>query len=235
MEGLAKSSGKSVPELLQRCIAHVEKHGLDSQGIYRLSGNANTVQSFRTQINQGNYSDIFEDETDVNAIAASLKLFLRELKVPVIPFTRYNEYMDTMKIENYNDRLSEIKNLVQKLPKVHYEVLEFLIRHLTKVASRSEINKMEASNLAIVFGPSLIRIEETGQVNMQAAMANMMNMSFQNSLVESMITQTQVLIVNFSGYLMAIKNKVGISNILLVTILSLLLKIQYWITLYLDE
>ena len=101
-----------------------------------------------------------------------------------------------MKIENYTDRLSEIKTLVQKLPKVHSDVLQFLIRHLAKVASHSEVNKMEASNLAIVFGPSLIRIEETGQVNMQAAMANMMNMSFQNSLVESMITQSEVTFIN---------------------------------------
>ena len=123
-------------------------------------------------------------------------MFLRELKVPVIPFSSYHDYMNTMKIENYTDRLSEIKTLVQKLPKVHSDVLQFLIRHLAKVASHSEVNKMEASNLAIVFGPSLIRIEETGQVNMQAAMANMMNMSFQNSLVESMITQSEVTFIN---------------------------------------
>ena len=149
-------------------------------------------------------------------------MFLRELKVPVIPFTRYNEYMDTMKIENYNDRLSEIKTLVQKLPKVHYEVLEYLIRHLAKVASHGEINKMEASNLAIVFGPSLIRVEESGQVNMQAAMANMMNMSFQNSLVESMITQTEVSsFVNFSGSLMAIQNNLAKINPLETVLFSL--------------
>ena len=76
LEGLAKSTGKNIPELLEKCIGHVEKHGLDSQGIYRLSGNANTVQLFRTQINQGNYAEIYEDETDVNAIAATLKCIL---------------------------------------------------------------------------------------------------------------------------------------------------------------
>ena len=73
LEGLAKAGGKSIPEFLEKCVEHVELHGLDSQGIYRLSGNANTVQKFRTQINQGNYNEIYEDETDVNAIAACLK------------------------------------------------------------------------------------------------------------------------------------------------------------------
>lgn len=98
-----------------------------------------------------------------------------------------------MKIENYNNRLCEIKTLVQSLPKVHYDVLEFLIRHLVRVANRSEVNKMEPSNLAIVFGPSLIRAQEVGAVDMQSAYANMMNMSFQNALVEAIIIQATVI------------------------------------------
>jgi hypothetical protein len=97
-----------------------------------------------------------------------------------------------MKIEDYNTRLIEVKTLIQALPKVHYDGLEFLIRHLQKVASYSYQNKMEASNLAIVFGPSLIRVPETESSDMQAAYANMINMSFQNSFVEAIITQADV-------------------------------------------
>jgi hypothetical protein len=119
-------------------------------------------------------------------------VFFREIQIPVIPFTMYQAYIDAMKIEDYNTRLIEIKNLVQQLPKVHYDVLEYLMRHLVKVAAKSDVNKMEASNLAIVFGPSLIRAEEKGEAGMQAAYANMMNMSFQNALIENMITQTEV-------------------------------------------
>ena len=112
--------------------------------------------------------------------------------MPVIPYSLYKPFIEVMKIEDYNTRLIEIKNLTQKLPKVHYDVLEYLMRHLVKVSSKSEINKMEPSNLAIVYGPSLIRAEEKGEGDMQAAYANMMNMSFQNSLIENMITQTEV-------------------------------------------
>ena len=97
-----------------------------------------------------------------------------------------------MRIEDYNNRLIEIKNLVQKLPKIHYDVLEFLMRHLVKVAAKCDVNKMEPSNLAIVFGPSLIRVEEKGEADRQSAYANMMNMSFQNALVENLLTQTEV-------------------------------------------
>jgi hypothetical protein len=196
LENLAKASGKNVPEFVRKCIEHVQQYGLDSQGIYRLSGNAATVQKFRTQLNHNNDSDLYVDSTDVNVIAALLKLFFREIQVPVIPFTMYNQFIEVMKIEDYNTRLCDIKTLVQQLPKIHYDVLERLMRHLVIVASHSEVNKMEPSNLAIVFGPSLIRQPETNVADMQAAYANMMNMSFQNALIESMIIQTEVFVDN---------------------------------------
>ncbi|KAJ3366281.1 Rho GTPase-activating protein 15 [Kappamyces sp. JEL0680] len=192
LENLAKVSGKNVPLFIQKSVEYVEASGgLESQGIYRLSGNASTVQKFRTQLNQNNDQDLYVESMDVNVIAALVKLFFREIQTPVIPFGMYSDFISVMKIEDYNSRLIEIKNLVQKLPKVHYDVLDYLMRHLVKVAAKSEVNKMEPSNLAIVFGPSLIRVEEKGD-DMQSAYANMMNMSFQNALVENMITQTEV-------------------------------------------
>jgi hypothetical protein len=120
-------------------------------------------------------------------------VFFREIQEPVIPFCKYDSFIDAMRIEDYNERLCAIKTLVQDLPKVHYDIFEFLVRHLVKVSKYSEENKMEASNLAIVFGPSLLRVRETNAADMQAAYANMMNMSFQNSLIEAIITQADVI------------------------------------------
>jgi D-serine dehydratase len=102
----------------------------------------------------------------------------------------YDQFIAVMKIEDYNNRLSEIKTLVQLLPKVHYDTLEYLIGHLLRVSAHSEENKMEPSNLAIVFGPSLIRDVEKDANDMQAMMGSMMNMGFQNSLIEAIINQT---------------------------------------------
>lgn len=103
----------------------------------------------------------------------------------------YEEFITVMKIEDYNNRLCEIKTLVQLLPKAHYDTLEYLIRHLLRVSIQSEENKMDPSNLAIVFGPSLIRVVEKDTNDMQAMMGNMVNMTFQNSLIEAIITQTE--------------------------------------------
>ena len=70
---------------------------------------------------------------------------------------RGSEYLKTdfvlcAEINTYDDRLIEIKSLVHALPKANYDVLEFVMRHLCRVADESDVNKMEPPNLAIVFG-----------------------------------------------------------------------------------
>jgi hypothetical protein len=140
--------------------------GLESQGIYRISGNAATMARIKLEINKGillhivgNFTDINNDYTDINAISGLFKLFFRELLDPVIPFEFYDRFIAAIRktplileLEEYNERLTLIKDLVQEIPKEHYAVLECVIRHLAKVATHSNINKMEPSNLAIVFG-----------------------------------------------------------------------------------
>ncbi|KAI8927778.1 Rho GTPase activation protein [Entophlyctis helioformis] len=183
--------GRAIPLFVEKCITAIDQRGLKSQGIYRLSGNAASIQRIRTLVNQNNYTELDDENIDLNAVSGLLKLYFRELKDPLIPFEFYDRFIACMKIEEYNDRLIEIKTLVQSLPKVHYDVLEYLMRHLVRVASHSDVNKMEPSNLAIVFGPTIIRVPSNGNDDMHAAYANMMNMSFQNALVEAIVVQTE--------------------------------------------
>ena len=56
------------------------------------------------------------------------------------------------------------------LPEINYETLKFVCLHLCRVMSRSEVNKMEVKNLAIVFGPTLVR---TAEDNMLAMVTDM--------------------------------------------------------------
>jgi hypothetical protein len=82
LETLAKLSGDNIPLFLRKSIEYIESSGgVESQGIYRLSGNASTVQKYRTQVNQcnmsfltsANFADLYVDSTDVNVIAALVK------------------------------------------------------------------------------------------------------------------------------------------------------------------
>ncbi|KCV70326.1 hypothetical protein, variant 1 [Fonticula alba] len=66
-------------------IAAVEKSaGLTEEGIYRLSGSLTQVQAFRDMIAHSSDSSGISLPGDVHVVAATLKLLLRELPVPLL-------------------------------------------------------------------------------------------------------------------------------------------------------
>lgn len=55
------------------------------------------------------------------------------------------------------NRLIELKHLLERLPSYSYETLKHLMRHLSRVSRNCHLNLMEPKNLAIIFGPSVVR------------------------------------------------------------------------------
>lgn len=53
-------------------------------------------------------------------------------------------------------RIEKFREILRQLPNAHYDTLRVLIRHLSRVADPKHNNKMQASNLAIVFAPSIM-------------------------------------------------------------------------------
>ncbi|KAI9350821.1 hypothetical protein BDR26DRAFT_930123 [Obelidium mucronatum] len=183
---------RQIPRVVELCIQTVEaRGGIEAQGIYRLSGNAATIGKLKVAFNHGENIDL-SAEDDINVITGLLKSYFRELQNPLIPYDVYDQFIASSKVGDYNDRLIHLKNLIQALPPCNYTVLSYLLKHLKKIADKSDINKMEQSNLAIVFAPTLIRTPEgTGDAATiaQQGYASMANMPYHNKLIESMIEQ----------------------------------------------
>lgn len=76
----------------------------------------------------------------------------------------------------------QIKSVIHSLPKPNYIVLEYLMRHLGRVASHSEENKMEASNLALIFSIGILRPA-------QGDLSSIMLSDLLNKTIESLILQ----------------------------------------------
>ncbi|KAG7280241.1 hypothetical protein CRUP_035368 [Coryphaenoides rupestris] len=72
-------------------------------------------------------------------------------------------------------------NPLHELSDHHYQTLKFLSAHLKTVADNSEKNKMEPRNLAIVFGPTLVRRSEDNMTDMVTHMPD------QYRIVETLI------------------------------------------------
>ncbi|KAH8035900.1 hypothetical protein HPB51_010652 [Rhipicephalus microplus] len=56
--------------------------------------------------------------------------------------------------------VAALRSLVAQLPPLHARTLAALLRHLARVAAHSHLNQMPAGNLAIVFGPTLLRTRQ---------------------------------------------------------------------------
>nr|XP_012146677.1 PREDICTED: rho GTPase-activating protein 26 isoform X3 [Megachile rotundata] len=84
-------------------------------------------------------------------------------------------------------RICDIHNLVYRLPKANFNMLVLLVRHLCSVAKKSDKNLMTVGNLAVCFGPSLLRPEEE-------TVASIMDIKFYNIVVEILIENCERII-----------------------------------------
>ena len=107
---------------------------------HRKPGQVNLIKSMSAEMDKGNYD--FSDYGDIHTVGSLLKKFFKELPDPAVPAHLYDDFVACAKEANDEDRLSSLKELVFQLPTAHYHTLKFLMRHLKKVASHSDENKV---------------------------------------------------------------------------------------------
>ncbi|XP_042615621.1 active breakpoint cluster region-related protein-like isoform X2 [Cyprinus carpio] len=147
-----------VPHIVRSCVEEVERRGLNEEGIYRISGVSSEIQALKHAFNTNYREAVSKLRTvDVNAVSGTLKLYFRELPLPLIPSEQFKELADALDIADPYLRADSMLTLLEALPDVNRNTLLFLLHHLKRVAERKEENKMSLSNLATVFGPSLLR------------------------------------------------------------------------------
>uniref|UniRef100_A0A8D3CA90 Rho-GAP domain-containing protein n=1 Tax=Scophthalmus maximus TaxID=52904 RepID=A0A8D3CA90_SCOMX len=153
------------------------------EGVYRTVGSNIQVQkllnAFFDPTNPGDV-DLHSSDWDIKTITSALKFYLRSLSEPLMTYSLHRDLMCAAKSDNLDFRLSEIHSLAHKLPEKNREMLEMLIKHLVNVCSHSDENRMTPSNMAVIFGPTLLRAKEE-------TVAAMLDIKFQNIVVEILI------------------------------------------------
>uniref|UniRef100_A0A8C7WVZ0 Rho GTPase activating protein 23a n=1 Tax=Oryzias sinensis TaxID=183150 RepID=A0A8C7WVZ0_9TELE len=161
------ANNKFIPMIVEICCGLVEDMGLENTGIYRVPGNNAMVVLLQEQLNKGvDINPAEEKWQDLNVVSSLLKSFFRKLPEPLFTNDKYNDFIDANRIENATDRLRTMKKLIRDLPDHYFHTLKFLVEHLKTVADHSDKNKMEPRNLALVFGPTLVRTSEDNMKDM---------------------------------------------------------------------
>uniref|UniRef100_A0A8C4ZDB4 Rho GTPase activating protein 32a n=1 Tax=Gadus morhua TaxID=8049 RepID=A0A8C4ZDB4_GADMO len=187
------NSGYEVPKVVRSCAEFIEKNGV-VDGIYRLSGISSNIQKLRHEFDSEQVPDLSRDvfRQDIHSVGSLCKLYFRELPNPLLTYQLYERFSDAVSASTDEERLAKIHNVIQQLPPPHYRSLEFLMRHLSRLATFSPITNMHTKNLAIVWAPNLLRSKQIESACFSGTAA-FMEVRIQSVVVEFILNNTEKL------------------------------------------
>ena len=131
LKALCLKEQSTIPKFVKIIIASIEVKNLKTDGIYRVSGNLSQVQKLRFQINQDNYTGIWKEE-DIHILTSLFKMFLREMKEPLISYPLFDTLIASMNIDNYQRKIDTVVRLIDSLDLVNYHTLKYILQHLLR-------------------------------------------------------------------------------------------------------
>lgn len=180
-----------VPRVLEQCCRHIEAHGLQTLGIFRVGSSKKRIRQLREHFDLG-VDVVLDEEHSVHDIAALLKEFLRDMPDPLLPRELYPAFLHTNSLRGA-DQLSYLQHLLYLLPPCNCDTLLRLLTLLHTVQRHAQDsvgpdnqkcvpppptsppqipgNKMTAMNLAVIFGPNLLQRERGSERELRATTA----------------------------------------------------------------
>uniref|UniRef100_A0A8C8EW96 Rho GTPase activating protein 32a n=1 Tax=Oncorhynchus tshawytscha TaxID=74940 RepID=A0A8C8EW96_ONCTS len=187
------NSEHDVPQVIKCCTEFIERHGV-VDGMYRLSGISSNIQKLRHEFDSEEIPDLSRDvfKQDIHSVGSLCKLYFRELPNPLLTYQLYERFSEAVSAATDEERLVKIHNVIQQLPPPHYRTLEFLMRHLSQLATFSPITNMHTKNLAIVWAPNLLRSKQIESACFSGTAA-FMEVRIQSVVVEFILNNTESL------------------------------------------
>ncbi|XP_038133461.1 rho GTPase-activating protein 31 [Cyprinodon tularosa] len=201
-----QGSGQDVPQVLQKCAEFIEKHGI-VDGIYRLSGVTSNIQRLRQEFCSEACPDLTKEVylQDIHCVGSLCKLYFRELPNPLLTYELYSKFTEAVSLHRDQDRILHIQTVIQELPTAHFRTLEYLSKHLARLAAFSAQTNMHTRNLALVWAPNLLRSKDIETSSGNGDMA-FQEVRIQQSVIEFILNHTEQI---FSGDSEEVKPKEG--------------------------
>ncbi|KAM7287105.1 rho GTPase-activating protein 45 [Ixodes scapularis] len=196
-----------IPYIVRKCVEEIDRRGYDVKGLYRVSGVKSKVEKL-CQCFENGAQLVDLSDAHPNVVANVLKLYLRQLPEPLLTFRLYPHFVGVARehpagshaegavpeedqandappeeVVGGQEAVPDLRRLVEQLPSVHRRTLALLLRHLARVAQHARKNCMPASNLAIMFGPTLLRTREGS-----ASLSSLVDTVHQTRAIELLIT-----------------------------------------------
>ncbi|KAJ0004470.1 hypothetical protein NQD34_010684 [Periophthalmus magnuspinnatus] len=201
-----QSTGQDVPQVLKKCAEFIEKHGI-VDGIYRLSGITSNIQRLRQEFCSEACPDLTKEVylQDIHCVGSLCKLYFRELPNPLLTYELYTKFTEAVSVPGDHEKLAGIQMVIKELPHAHFRTLEYLTKHLTRLATLSSKTNMHTRNLALVWAPNLLRSKDIEVSSGNGDMA-FQEVRVQQSVIEFILNHTEQI---FNGVSLQMKPKEG--------------------------
>lgn len=215
-QNLSIRSEGLVPNIVKSCCKHISEYGLDLVGIFRIDSSKKRIKEIKEMYDTGK-DVVMNEQFNPNDSACVLKEYLRSLPEPLLTRDLYSSFLAASKIKDADKKLQVIRLLICLLPVPNRDTLQMLLNLLDKVRANSCIqlssdsnsnkteytgNKMDSFNLAMVFGPNLLKKSVgNGQISARGLSSGKLNdySSDKYNLIDdidSVISVTKYLIEN---------------------------------------
>uniref|UniRef100_A0A6B2LED8 Rho-GAP domain-containing protein n=1 Tax=Arcella intermedia TaxID=1963864 RepID=A0A6B2LED8_9EUKA len=172
------------------CMNFIAAHGIEAEGLFRISGNGSNIQEWASLIDSGGLL-VFDQKASIHDATGILKKYFQELPERLIPLKYMRAFCATDTDELI---LKRIYVMLDELPEPNKIVLKNLLQLLHKVSANSETNKMNIKNLSTCWSPTVFPEPElpSSSINDKVAMTLLLETTaLLNKVLVIMISHTE--------------------------------------------
>jgi hypothetical protein len=151
------SAESGVPLFIEKCIKFIEEHGLAIEGLYRVSGYKNQVESVINKLIEDPSYDLELLQVPASAVATALKDMMRKLDEPILTLEQFDECQHWTVEQLREQNFLPLRKALLHTSELKYRTNKFLFKHLHYVSQHAASTHMDSSNLAVLWWPNLFQ------------------------------------------------------------------------------
>ncbi|CAO3576618.1 unnamed protein product [Absidia cylindrospora] len=165
--------GLSIPTTVQLCFTEIVSRGLETEGLFRLSGATSEVvqlqQAFEEQQQQQQQQQQEEAQPinlscyDIHSITSFIKKYLHHLPTAVIPVEYHHDFLRLATLST-EQALPMLMDLIVSLPEQHRDLFRAILLLSSHIQRYAHINMMNPEALAVILAPVCTGLEKTIQI-----------------------------------------------------------------------
>ncbi|WFD03592.1 GTPase activating protein (GAP) for Rho1p [Malassezia obtusa] len=149
-----------IPAIVAKIGLFLKQNATDVEGVFRINGSEKRMKGLRQQFDTPpEYGkDVDWEGYNVHDAATLLRRFLNLMPEPIIPVDRFREFRDVLAKPNVDEKeaIASYRQLITSCPPATQYLLLYILDLLAVFERTSDVNKMTANNLAILFQPGML-------------------------------------------------------------------------------